>query len=445
MTIFRDVLVDGRVVDVRIVHDRIAAIGPALAPDGTAEITGNRAAALIPGLHDHHIHLLATAAAASSVQCGPPHVRSAEQLAAALAAAPGSGWVRGVGYDETVAGELDRRGLDALIADRPTRVQHRGGSLWVINSAGLQLLGRDAPAEGRLWRRDRWLRERLGEAALPDLAPLGTQLAAFGVTGVTDASPGGPGSAGALSSAVRAIPQRVLSLADTSGTDLEPGPRKIVLSDHELPTYDELVGLVRSAHAQGRPVAVHSVTRTSLTMMLAVWEQVGAVTGDRVEHAAVAPPDVVDALARHGIAVVTQPSLVARRGDDYLARCEPDDVEHLWRFATMREVGITVVCSSDAPYGDHDPWATIVAARDRMTASGRVLGRQDRVSATEALESFLAPPLDLQSGPRRLGVAADADLVLLDAPLDRVLSAPTSARVKLTMIGGTVAYARGAA
>ena len=65
-------------------------------------------------------------------------------------------------------------------------MQHRSGALWMLNSAACRALGLDAGADapgverdgrgratGRLFRLDAWLRERLGEEALPDLAPVG--------------------------------------------------------------------------------------------------------------------------------------------------------------------------------------------------------------------------------------------------------------------------------
>jgi len=434
----RNVRVDGRAVDVRAANGTVSQIGPSLPADGGREVDG-RGGALLPGLHDHHIHLLAAAAASTSVSCGPDSVRTRDQLATALRAAPGTGWVRGVGYDESVAGELDRERLDALVRDRPVRVQHRSGSLWVINSAGLDRLGAGAPADGLLWRRDEWLRERLGAEAVPSLAAVGARLASFGVTGVTDAT---PGPAATLAAAAREMPQRVVSLGETAGTGLQTGPRKIVLGDHDLPPYDDLVGAVLAARAEGRAVAVHSVTRASLLLLLAVLESVGTVRGDRVEHAAVAPPEAVEVLARLGVAVVTQPSLVARRGDDYLDRVDPDDVPHLWRYASLLRAGVAVACSSDAPYGDPDPWSSVRAARDRTTASGRTVGADERVAASVALDGFLADPLEPGFVPRRTVVGAPADLVLLDGPLDAALDHPDGVRVRLTMINGDIAYER---
>ena len=108
--------------------------------------------AVIPGLCDHHLHLHAMAAARSSVRCGPPLVSDAAGLAAALrAAVPGEdGWIRGTGYFESVAGELDATALDTMRPDVPIRIQHRSGALWILNSAALAAVGitafRNGPA-----------------------------------------------------------------------------------------------------------------------------------------------------------------------------------------------------------------------------------------------------------------------------------------------------------
>lgn len=96
----------GAKADVRIRHARIAAIGD-LAPEPGEHVIYARGGALLPGLHDHHIHISASAAALASVPCGPPAVTDADALARMLDR-PGSGWLRGIGYHESVAGMIDR-------------------------------------------------------------------------------------------------------------------------------------------------------------------------------------------------------------------------------------------------------------------------------------------------------------------------------------------------
>src|SRR6202020_2472743 len=145
------------VVDVRITAGRISECEPDLRPAAGGSEIDAAGCALLPGLHDHHVHLRALAAAQASVQVGPEWARSAAELSARLrtadAAAPPGAWLRCVGYHESVGGPLDRWALCPLLAEqarpaRPVRLQHRTGALWVVNSAGLAALGLDADGEG---------------------------------------------------------------------------------------------------------------------------------------------------------------------------------------------------------------------------------------------------------------------------------------------------------
>ena len=140
--LIRNAEIAGRRLDVRCENGRIRALGPGLAPRAGEACLEANGGALLPGLHDHHLHFFAFAAALESVPCGPPQVGSAEALARSLRAAPvRDGWIRGTGYFESVAGPLDRARLDALAPATPLRIQHRSGVMWFLNSAAIAVLG----------------------------------------------------------------------------------------------------------------------------------------------------------------------------------------------------------------------------------------------------------------------------------------------------------------
>jgi predicted amidohydrolase YtcJ len=454
--------VDGRIVDVRVAGARIAAVAPRLAPTADEEVLDAEAGALLPGLHDAHLHLLSLAAAARSVVCGPPAITSRATLATALADAPAdaSGWVRGVGYVETVAGDLDASAVDALHPHRPVRIQHRSGALWMLNTAGAERLGLDdadhagierAPDSrptGRLWRADAWLRTRVPPAGPPDLAAVGARLTALGVTSVCDATPDLDERALATlaqASASGALPQRLQLLGvplqhGPLPAGLTRGPYKIVIADSALPDLAELSARIRRAHASGRPVAVHCVSREALVLLLVALESTGARPGDRVEHAAILAPELVPQLAHLGLRVVTQPGFLAHRGDDYLRDVPAPDVPDLYRCRSLLAAGVPLALSSDAPYGPLDPWAVMAAAVERRTASGAVVGSGEALTAAEALAGYLAAPDDPGGPSRRVRPGAAGDVVLLDRPLGRQLAEPTAAAVRTVVIGGRIAY-----
>lgn len=110
-------------------------------------------------------------------------------------------------------------------------------------------------------------------------------------------------------------------------------------------TYDELLCRVRAVRGpEGRPVAVHAVTREALVLTLVVLCEAGPAPGDRVEHAAVVPPELLPQIRELGVHVVTQPGFIAERGDTYAAEVEPDDLPHLYPYASSgcRDSGLAV-------------------------------------------------------------------------------------------------------
>jgi predicted amidohydrolase YtcJ len=279
---------------------------------------------------------------------------------------------------------------------------------------------------------DDWLGERITDEP-PDLASLGRQLSAFGITGVTDATPSfGPRAAELFAGAK--LPQHVHFLADRPPATGFLGPRKIVIDDHALPTYDALREEVADARVLGRAVAVHCVTREALALTLAVLDEVGAVPGDRVEHAALVDAEATTTLARLGVTVVTQPGFILARGDRYLRDVDERDLPDLYRYASLQDAGVTVVPSSDAPYGPLDPWEVMRSARDRRGASRAPVNAREWVSASMVLTGYLRHPHSLHSPHRRVRAGAPADLVLLRLPLAEALDDPRAELVRRTWI-----------
>ncbi|MHA7834566.1 MAG: amidohydrolase family protein [Algiphilus sp.] len=433
-----------RRADVRVEDGVISAIGPRLSRGRDEMEVPARGRALLPSLCDHHIHLLGTAAARASVDCSAAACGSVEGMARALLAAGArqdpETWLRGVGYhDALFAGSgtvLDRRWLDQVLPERPVRIQHRSGRLWVLNSAALRRIGVDpeaayppleltptGAATGLLYDGDAWLRARM-EGSRPCLDVLSQCLWTMGVTAVTDCTHSNDASDYAHFIEVQqqgALRQDVLVMGSTDlnarldigSRRIRVGARKFHLHDHALPEFGVFKAQIRAAHAVGRNVAMHCVSRVDLTFALAALSETGVRPGDRIEHASVAPPEAVEQLAALGLIVVTQPALIAERGDDYLREVEPDDQPYLYRLASLQRAGVPLALSSDAPYADIDPWRAMQAAVDRLTTAGAVIGAQEALSpeaAFDATAGWLGTP-----GRRRvLTVGERADMLMLD-------------------------------
>jgi predicted amidohydrolase YtcJ len=489
--LIRNVAVRGRsACDVRLDSRTILAVEPSLTLRRGERVLDGAGGALIPGLHDHHVHLRALVASRQSVDvsaavspadfdhivaeaavAAAPQSAAVSTAGAAAGAAPDR-WLRVVGWDEHSCGPLDRYRLDALAGTVPVRVQHRSGAMWILNSVAVQRTGaddcdlpgaeRDASGmpTGRLLRLDTWLRERLA-AGSPDafaagLAEFAVASARIGVTGFTDATPGRDQAdirAFAQLAADGTVPQRLVlmapptlpgSVADENGGALSPvtgrvtlGPMKLMLDDVTLPGSVEMAETIALAHRSGSAVAVHCVTTEQLVVTVAAFEEAGTAAGDRIEHGSIVPPGYAARLASLGLAVVTQPGFIAARGQDYLRDVAAAEQRWLYPCRSLLRAGVAVAGGTDAPFGPTDPWLCIASAILRRTAGGQILGPDERISPRRALGLFLASAQDVRR-LRTITPGQPADVCLLHLPLAAVLAKPDASMVRAVIAGGCV-------
>ncbi|OBI80764.1 amidohydrolase family protein [Mycobacterium sp. 1245805.9] len=431
MLIHRATLLDGRTVDIRV-GAQIEEMGDGLVAGEGEGVLYAGGGTVLPGLHDHHVHLRSAASALDSFFVGPPGVSTKDQLTQLLSnATPGpDGWIRAVGYHESVAGELDRTALDAVVRDIPVRIQHRSGALWILNSEALGRVGLPDHPDGRLRSADRGWSDALAQRET-DLAELSRRITATGVTGVTDATPD-----------LGADDMVALLVAHRRG-EFRPrpsflAPGKKILHDDRL-DLDALTAWIADRHGEGRPVAVHCVTAAQLVVTIAALRAAGSHPLDRIEHAAVVPDDNLADLADLGVTVVTQPNFVAERGDQYLADVPAAEHPQLWRVASLLDAAVPVALSTDMPFGHGDPWTAMRAAVYRTTPSGAVLNGNECVPARTALTMFLGRPDD-PGRPRSVETGQPGDLCVLTEPPETALAELDAGMVAATVIGGELVY-----
>jgi hypothetical protein len=332
--------------------------------------------------------------------------------------------------------------------------------MWFLNSEAVALLLEGVPAPpglerqdgrwtGRLFDEDHWLRDALGSRP-PGFAEASHLMARTGITGITDLSPANdPAIAAHFAAEQRdgALLQRcvlggTLALANAAfDASLQLGPAKLHLHESALPGLDETIGFLASAHRQGRVTAIHCVTETELVFALAALDAAETMTGDRIEHASVAPDHLVAEIARLGLRVVSQPHFIAERGNQYLREVDKDALPFLYRLAGLRRAGIVLAAGSDAPFGDCDPWLSMRAAISRRTAGGVTIGGDEALTPEQALTLYLADPHDL-ARERRIEPGAIADLCLLDRPWAEARLRMEASDARTTIIGGSIVHDR---
>ena len=263
---------------------------------------------LVPGFHDAHCHVLATAASMLAVDCSPAAVSSIEEIKVRIreraADAPPDGWIRGVGYNEFYLREKrhpTRWDLDAAVPDRPVRLTHRSGHAVALNSRAMALaaIGSDTPdppngvierdgvtgePTGLLLEMDSYL-----EGVIPRLSTqevhagvkrFNEQCLALGITSLQDATPGNSVERWRLFEGIKERGLLTPSLTLMAGAanlqgflqegfafghsshGMRLGAAKVVatMTTGSLrPSREELHRMVGAAHRSGFQVAIHAV------------------------------------------------------------------------------------------------------------------------------------------------------------------------------------------
>ncbi len=457
--LIRNVEIAGRPnLDVRIADGWIREIGTGL--NGRNELDG-RGGALIPGLTDHHIHLLSLEAALRSVRLENAQdfddiVRIVQTFAGQL---QDGAWIRAVGYHERIAGPLGLPELDIISPRHPIRIQHQTGALWMLNSLALRSISTDGDPDcvekdeknrptGRIWRGDHWLRRQLG-ATRPNFCKIGKKLAGYGITSLTDASVTNDDTSAAILADARRrgdLPQHLMmmsggELARPPDGAFEIGPVKIILDEANLLPIDSMCEQIRSARRQGRAVAVHCVTYAELAFTLAAFVSEGTQPGDRLEHGALIPWDAIPVIKSMNLTVVTQSAFIFERGARYLSEISPEEIEDLYRCRSLRDAGIGVAGSSDAPYTEPNPWVGMRSAVERRaTGDNRAVGSAEGITSAEALSLYLTGARNPGGEPRRVTAGGAADLCLLNEPIRDALPQLSEELVAATIVSGHIVF-----
>ena len=414
--------------------------------------------AVLPGFRDHHLHLLAAAAARLSVDVGPaaaPRLSTLlARVAKAAAAAPPGGWVRAWGYDDALLAERrhpTRAELDAVAGGRPVVLRHRAGHVAVVNSPAAAQLGGPVPPDGILVDAGELLDAipRLAPEALAGaVADLSDGLAAAGVTAVTDATVGNGLEEIELLADLRAsgrIAQRLTAMVGLDRVEevaaaglrhggawrgLEVGHAKAYVEGSSDPA--RLREAAAAAAARGWPVALHVVDLLAADLAIEALERVPPPPGrrHRIEHLSLALPDQVERLAALGVVVVTNPGFLAERGGKYLSELSADEIGWLYRVRSLRRAGIEVRAGTDAPVTAPLPLPAMVAAVRRRYRE-QVLAPEEAVDARVAVELFAGGGRELRRG----------DAVLLSEDPRRDGAALSRARVLATYVAGRRVYA----
>ena len=437
---------------------------------------------LLPGFVDAHVHILAAAAAEAGPDVTPRAVASIAELLEALAEAaartPSGQWVRAAGYEELMLAEgrpPTRAELDRAVPAHPVRLIQRSGHAEVLNSRALALvgIGESTPEPpgavfGRSLEDGRLDGLLIGmadaiEAGMPppDAAAVEAHVRrwaharlAEGVTTLVDAGVRNGAAEWATFErllATGAVPQRVVSMesldalgtlpAEAAAGRLRRGETKLqpATFEGETPDAGPLEAGVRAAIEAGRRVAMHAPTEPAVAASLAAFRAAGAPPGQRIEHAPLLTSQLIEEIVALGAVVVAQPGLLNEVGGRYRQLLDAEQRARLHPWRALIDAGGALAFSSDAPISRASALEAVAGASLDRPAD---LEPEQAITPLEALHAWTAGAAGAArlEDRGRLRAGAVADLVLVDGPLERD---PASARVRLTVIGGEVAFEGG--
>jgi predicted amidohydrolase YtcJ len=185
-----------------------------------------------------------------------------------------------------------------------------------------------------------------------------------------------------LRGAVRARSLAPLRVAGRS--EVRPGRDGRLHAGLLLHAPEECRKLVRAASERGFSLAVHAVGNHAFARALDVLDGVPAAPGwpHRIEHGLVTDAALLRRAADQGIQVVTQPGLLDALADGGMPAA-PGLL--LLALRSMRELGVIVASSSDAPAASFDPLAALRAAVRRERRAGGAFQPEEAVAAADWL------------------------------------------------------------
>ncbi|WP_058623413.1 amidohydrolase family protein [Microbacterium testaceum] len=468
-------------VDLVIENGLIADIAPTGNLRPTGFVVDGEGGWLLPGLWDHHVHVLQWALAAERVPLG--EVASAHDAATIMGLAPesdgrrvGSGFRDGL-WPDPPSLEL----LDATTAGVATYLINADvHSVW-MNTAAFRREGFEPVASGMLREEDAFEISRRVNAVAPDVADRAVErmartAAARGVVGLVDldmtwndepwqrrvargfdtlrVSYGtypqhldraiaeglrtGDRVRGATDDLVRVGPLKAItdgSLGTRTAACAHHYPGEV--GNHGILTVppEELVDMMTRATAAGLECAIHAIGDVANAHALDAYARTGAV--GTIEHAQLVAHADIPRFARLGVAASVQPEH-ALDDRDMTDSIWAEQSAQPYPLRALADSGANLRFGSDAPVAPLDPWAAIASAVFRTRDGRDAWQPHERVDIDTAIAASTAGG---STAPAEIAPGAIADLVIVGAdPLTADERGLRAMPVRTTLLAGRVTH-----
>lgn len=213
----------------------------------------------------------------------------------------------------------------------------------------------------------------------------------------------------------------------------------------------DLRRMIIDAHRTGWTVATHAIGDAAIDHVLDAVEEAHRLVPrpgvrHRIEHFALSSPQQVRRACQLGVIPVPQGVFISDFGDGMAQAVEPELRDGIYRLKSLLAAGNVLPGSTDAPVSDGNPLRCIGDMVNRRTASGALLGPEERLTVQEAVRAYTfgsAYAAGLEGDLGSLSPGKLADFVMLSEDLFSV--APENiagVQVVATFIGGVPLYDR---
>ncbi|MEC3975287.1 amidohydrolase [Amycolatopsis sp. H20-H5] len=210
---------------------------------------------------------------------------------------------------------------------------------------------------------------------------------------------------------------------------------------------DEIAHTILLAHEAGWQIATHAIGDRAVTVVLDAYEAALAHSPradhrHRIEHCAVLSPIELTRLAKLGLIASPQGRFVNELGDGMRAALGPEREAWCYRLRSLLDAGCVLPASSDRPVVNGAPLLGIADMVRRRTASGELLGPDERLTPEEALRAYTYGSAYAAFAEQDLGTLEPgklADFAVLSADVTDA-DALDDVRVLATAVGGELVY-----
>jgi predicted amidohydrolase YtcJ len=213
-----------------------------------------------------------------------------------------------------------------------------------------------------------------------------------------------------------------------------------------LKAQDKLRVQVDAATRAGWQVGMHAIGDRAIDVAVSIVDGVmggrAKALRPRVEHCGVMRRDLIGAIRRRGMVIVTQPRFITELGDGFRRALGEKRLRYCYPMKSLRRC--RVAFSSDRPVVDGAPLGGIEAAVTQLTGSGKAYVPAERLDVLDAIRWYTQGAAFAQFQEDALGSIEPgkrADFCALEKDPQKVVPTELAAlRVVLTAVGGAIVH-----